>query len=192
MRATDESCILATHIDPAWDAPRGYQEAVASYIEETDVDSFVYVSNPDRDEGTWEEKADIVMQASEGFLQEDDRDTLLDQYTTIHHIGAYYEACHGNTWQSLVDGIYKDAREESYEIHFPTDCVTDVGETLKEKVSKDPPSLLTSELTDVDDVVEFELTYYQRSGASFAEEDDTITYDVGPDKNMITWHLESR
>ncbi|MDY6770546.1 MAG: hypothetical protein SV186_01155 [Candidatus Nanohaloarchaea archaeon] len=188
---TDDSCLLATHIDPAWRTPAGYQADLQKYVAEHDHDSFVYVSNQQWNDGDWAYKADEVIASEGGRLPDDERDRLLDEHTSFDHIGAYHEQCHAATWEDLVQGIYDQARGATYEVTFPAELVTGSDERLADTMTTEQPGsnpLFTERELDAAEA-SAAMVEYEAIAAFNAENDGTFSYDVDPDDLSITWTL---
>lgn len=193
MTNPDGVCLLGTHLDPAWSSPAGYQATLERYIGQTESDGFVYVSSPDRNEGTWAYDADTVIMSDDGRLPADDRDELLATYDQFHHLGAYYDACHFSTWDSLLAGIYEESRETAYEIIFPATGITESDTTLEEMITEEhrlPSTPLLTGREPVDDYVDAAMEPYEDAATSRADAMDRFSYSFDPEEMTITWTLE--
>lgn len=190
---TDEdACILATHIDPAWEAGGGYQANLERYIGTHETDTLVYVSEPTLHEGNWAYEADTVFESYDGVLTEDERDQVLDTYETIYHVGGYLDSCHLGTFDSLVSGIFDHEREGSYEIVFPTEAITDISTLLIDRITEpeERKALLTGQQLRAEEQIDIVLSDYQEVADRYAGFEDTWSYEVeGEDE--IRWSFET-
>ncbi|MDY6788379.1 MAG: hypothetical protein SVV03_00280 [Candidatus Nanohaloarchaea archaeon] len=119
-----DNCLIATHIDPGWDAPKQFRINVKEYLEEEEYGEFIYVSSPYRNKGSYEGQADQVIESSGGKIGNTEVDEILDRFGSITHIGAYWCSCHRRTWRDLLKGLYRIEEKRSYTIDMPLHLIT--------------------------------------------------------------------
>lgn len=190
---TDDACILATHIDPAWEAGGGYQANLERYIGTHDADTLVYVSEPTLNEGNWAREADTVFESYNGVIGRDERDHVLDTYETIYHVGGYLDSCHLGTFDTLVSGIFGTGREGSYEVIFPTEVITDISTLLIDRITEleDRGALLTDQELRDEEEIDIVLSDYQEVADAYSGFDDAWEYEIEA-KDEIRWSFETR